>query len=261
MSDYPYSFGDPCLPTRVQAAPSGPQWLHEIKHDGYRLMVRRTPHGIRVRTRNGFDWTDRYPLIVEAAERLAATSFVIDGDGVILVADGVSDFDRLHSPPRRRGAPARLRPAGVESHRPAPRAMDNREITLASLLHRSHAGIQLIEHIEADHGSTVFDHACHLRLEGIVSKRDAPYRSERSGTCLKVKNRAPGNVPRRGGSVLVTPADAHFEIKVDGLVRTHRAFRETAIMAARLLRQRNPGAAILVTDLRDGSSVSFDRLS
>jgi bifunctional non-homologous end joining protein LigD len=57
---HPYGFGDPCLPTRVDVAPSGPKWVHEIKHDGYRLMVRRTPQGIRIKTRRGFDWTDRY---------------------------------------------------------------------------------------------------------------------------------------------------------------------------------------------------------
>ena len=68
--------------------------------------------------------------------------------------------------------------------------LENRKATLASLLRRSHAGIQLVEHIEAEHGGTVFDHACRLGLEGIVSKRrDAPYRSGRSGTWLKVKNR------------------------------------------------------------------------
>ncbi len=46
-------------------------WLHEIKHDGYRLMVRRTPQGVRIKTRRGYEWTDRFPLIVDAANRLA----------------------------------------------------------------------------------------------------------------------------------------------------------------------------------------------
>ena len=87
MSAYVYGFGDPCLPTRVKVAPSGPMWVHEIKHDGYRLMVRRTPAGIRIKTRRGYDWTDRFPLIIEAASNLPATSFVIDGEGVILRPD------------------------------------------------------------------------------------------------------------------------------------------------------------------------------
>jgi bifunctional non-homologous end joining protein LigD len=88
---------EPCIPTRGTKVPAGPDWLHEIKHDGYRLIVVR--HGARVRlfTRNGHDWTKRYPLIVEAALRNRTTSFVIDGDAVLLGVDGVSDFDGLHS--------------------------------------------------------------------------------------------------------------------------------------------------------------------
>jgi bifunctional non-homologous end joining protein LigD len=64
----------------VQATPAG--WVHEVKHDGYRLIVRRTPQGVRIKTRNGYDWTDRFPVIVKAANRLRATSFVLDGEGV-----------------------------------------------------------------------------------------------------------------------------------------------------------------------------------
>jgi bifunctional non-homologous end joining protein LigD len=86
-------FLDPCLPTRVPVAPSGPAWLHEIKHDGYRLMVRRTPEGVRIKTRRGYDWTDRYPRIVKVAGALRATSFVIDGEGAILRPDGVTGWE------------------------------------------------------------------------------------------------------------------------------------------------------------------------
>jgi len=83
--------------------------VHEIKHDGYRLLVRRTPAGVWIATRRGFDRTDRYPLIVDAAKRLRATSFVLDGEGVILRQDGVSDFDRLRSRRHDNGATPRLR--------------------------------------------------------------------------------------------------------------------------------------------------------
>jgi hypothetical protein len=57
----------PCLPTRGKVVPAGPDWIHEIKHDGYRLTVHRDGKRVRLFTRNGHDWTDRYPLIVEAA--------------------------------------------------------------------------------------------------------------------------------------------------------------------------------------------------
>ena len=98
--------------------------------------------------------------------------------------------------------------------------------------------------------------------EGIVSKRrDAPYQHGRSRTWLKTKNPAsPGDDAGVGGPVLMTaPLGAQFEIKVDGVVRSNRDRRDTAIEAARFLQQRNPGAKITVTDLRDGSVVSFDR--
>jgi ATP dependent DNA ligase-like protein len=69
----------------------------QIKHDGYRLIVQKDHKRVRLFTRNGHDWTDRYPLIVEAALRNRATSFVIDGEAVLLGVDGVSDFDGLHA--------------------------------------------------------------------------------------------------------------------------------------------------------------------
>ncbi len=166
--------------------------VHEIKHDGYRLMVRRTPQGVRIKTRNGYDWTDRFPVIIEAATKLRATSFVIDGQGVILPDDGVSDFDRLHS--RRHDGEVQLlgfdllELDGADLRR---QLLTTRKATLASLLRRSRDGIQLVEHIEATEGATVFEHACKLGLEGIVSKRrDSTYHPGRSRMWLKIKNPA-----------------------------------------------------------------------
>ena len=60
---------EPCLPSPGEQPPTGPGWVHEIKHDGYRLMARRDPIGIRLLTRNGNDWFARYPLIVQAVDR------------------------------------------------------------------------------------------------------------------------------------------------------------------------------------------------
>src|SRR6478752_7483782 len=88
---------DPCIPTRGSKVPDRPEWIHEIKHDGYRLIVQREGKRVRLFTRNGYDWSDRYPLIVEAALRNQNSSFVIDGEAVLLGVDGRSDFDGLHS--------------------------------------------------------------------------------------------------------------------------------------------------------------------
>src|SRR6185436_13290250 len=54
---------DPCIPTKAAKVPDRPEWLHEIKHDGYRLIVQREGKCVRLFTRNGHDWSHRYPLI------------------------------------------------------------------------------------------------------------------------------------------------------------------------------------------------------
>ena len=86
-----------CLPTRATVVPSGPDWLHEIKYDGYRLRVDRYGDRVRLLTRGGYDWTKRYPWIVESALKNRTRQFVLDGEAVVLGADGISDFNALHS--------------------------------------------------------------------------------------------------------------------------------------------------------------------
>ena len=81
-----------------------PLWVHEIKHDGYRLMVRRDGARVSCFTRNGHDWADRFPAIVDAALRIKATSFMIDGEAVIACDDGTPDFNALRSKHRGHGA-------------------------------------------------------------------------------------------------------------------------------------------------------------
>jgi bifunctional non-homologous end joining protein LigD len=97
---------EPCIPTRGTRVPDQPEWIHEIKHDGYRLIIQRDGKRVRLFTRNGHDWSDRYPLIVEATLRNRNASFVIDGETVLLGVDGISDFNGLHS--RRHDAEVEL---------------------------------------------------------------------------------------------------------------------------------------------------------
>jgi ATP-dependent DNA ligase len=89
-------FIDPCIPTLAAKPPAGPDWVHEIKHDGYRLIVRRDGDAVHLFTRRGYDWTDRYPAIAAAAGKLRAQSFTVDGEAVVVGADGVAVFDALH---------------------------------------------------------------------------------------------------------------------------------------------------------------------
>jgi ATP dependent DNA ligase domain len=69
-----------CLPTAATAVPSGPDWLHEIKYDGYRLRIERDGDLVRLFSRNGYDWSGRYPWIVEAARKIRQARFVLDGE-------------------------------------------------------------------------------------------------------------------------------------------------------------------------------------
>jgi bifunctional non-homologous end joining protein LigD len=89
------AFIEPCLPSPADRPPSGRDWIHEIKLDGFRMVVRRDPAGVRLLTRNGHDWSGRFPLIVEAAGALRARSFLIDGEAVACGGDGMPVFDRL----------------------------------------------------------------------------------------------------------------------------------------------------------------------
>jgi bifunctional non-homologous end joining protein LigD len=77
----------PCIPTHALKVPSSPDWLYEIKHDGYRLIVQRDGVRARLFTRRGYDWSDRFPLIVEDASRLRTPFFVMNGEAVILRDD------------------------------------------------------------------------------------------------------------------------------------------------------------------------------
>jgi bifunctional non-homologous end joining protein LigD len=181
---------EPCIPTRGKKVPAGPDWIHEIKHDGYRLIVQREGKRVRLFTRNGHDWTERYPLIVEAALKNRSSSFVIDGEAVLLGVDGVSDFDGLHT--GKHDAEVQLYAfdcltLGGDDLRKLPLSL--RKTNLAPLLARRPDGIFLAPFEQGEIGPDLFRKACEFGLEGLVSKhRDRPYRAGTSPNWLKVKN-------------------------------------------------------------------------
>jgi bifunctional non-homologous end joining protein LigD len=180
-----------CLPTGAKAVPSGPDWYHEIKYDGFRLRVERNADRVRLITRGGYDWTKRYPWIVEAALKNRTKHFVIDGEAVILGVDGYSDFNALHSGKHNEqvqlcafdvlamdGGDLRSLPLSI------------RKTNLARLLARRPDGIFLSDFEQGEIGPDLFVAACQMGLEGLVSKRrDLPYRGGRSKHWIKVKNR------------------------------------------------------------------------
>jgi bifunctional non-homologous end joining protein LigD len=182
-------FIEPCLPSLATKPPSGSEWLHEIKHDGYRLMIRRDTAGMRLLTRRGYDWTARFPAIASAASVLRAKSFLIDGEAVCCDDKGIAVFDKLR---QRRNewsvflvAFDLLELNGRDLRR---EPIEIRKAGLARLLRNAESGLQLSEHIEHE-VAIAFEHACKLGLEGIVSKRrGSRYQSGRSSLWLKSKN-------------------------------------------------------------------------
>jgi len=186
----PAGFIAPCLPTNAPQPPSGSMWLHEIKHDGFRVIARKEGKQIKLYSRPGNDLTYRFPLIVEALAKLRARSCVIDGEAVACDRTGVSSFDLIRH--RQHDGSVflwafDLIELDADDLRREP--LEVRKATLASLLARAAAGARFNEHFEHEDGPLVFAHACKMGLEGIVSKRkNSRYRSGRSPDWIKSKN-------------------------------------------------------------------------
>lgn len=187
----------PCLPISARVPPPGPGWLHEIKHDGFRIMACRDSAGVHLLTRQGHDFAARFPQIAAAVAALPARTCLIDGEAIVCDGAGLAVFDLVSQ--------GELEPAAVlcafdllevdgRDLRSLP--IEHRKRTLAKTVRGPHPGIMLNEHYEGD-GDTVFEHACKLGSEGIVSKRlGSPYRSGRHEDWVEVKNPAAPAVAR-----------------------------------------------------------------
>jgi len=183
----PAAFIQPCRPIVVAQPPTGPGWMHELKHDGYRLQIHVRDGRVRLYTRNGADWTKRYPRIVEEASRLREP-LIIDAEVVCLSDKGVADFDILHSRTADEKAVALafdLLLSGDDIRR---QPLIERKNALRWVLRKAREGIQYVEATDGD-GEKMFAAVCELGLEGIVSKRlNSVYRSGPSKTWLKTQN-------------------------------------------------------------------------
>ena len=184
-------FFEPQLPSLVDQPPEGEHWIHEIKHDGYRCRVLLERGRARVLTRNGHDWTDRYPSIVRAAANLRCKTAILDGEAVVQDGNGASDFDSLRSAMRWRSHEIILYAFDMlylDGHNLRPQTLLERRIKLRWVVGvDSESRIQFSEEFHGN--SAAFFKACADKgLEGMVSKHAlAPYRSGRSKTWLKTK--------------------------------------------------------------------------
>jgi bifunctional non-homologous end joining protein LigD len=180
------------LATLVAQPPSGDDWLHEIKYDGYRIGARVRKGRVSLYTRNGNDWTAAFPEIADAVRKLGLEDAVIDGEAAMVLPDGRTSFQALQNTGggERRGTLVyfvfdllRLDGENLERF-----PLDERKARLKKLVGRRTTGrIRFSEHVEGN-GEAFFAEACRAGLEGIVSKRrDQPYRAGRHGGWVKAK--------------------------------------------------------------------------
>jgi bifunctional non-homologous end joining protein LigD len=184
-ADYP-GFIEPALASSINKVPAGDRWIHEIKFDGYRVQVHLVNQAIKVFTRRGHDWTDRFRKVADDAWHIAAGSAIIDGEVVIPAADGTTDFAVLQNELKGRSTRIVL----VAFDLLYLNGHDLRKLPLIerkALLKKAINGtdIQLSESFEID-GAEIFAHACKVGLEGVVSKvRDSRYASGRGNDWVK----------------------------------------------------------------------------
>src|ERR1700674_1506908 len=163
-------FIDPALATSIGKVPNGERWVHEIKFDGYRVQVHLRDAAVKVFTRRGIDWTNRFRKIAADAWNINAGSAIIDGEVVVPAANGTTDFSVLQNELKGRSKKIVM----VAFDLLYLNGYDLRKMPLIdrkALLKKLVAGtpIQFSESFEIE-GQEMFKHACKTGLEGVVSK-------------------------------------------------------------------------------------------
>ncbi|WP_281976420.1 DNA ligase D [Pseudorhizobium flavum] len=185
-------FVTPQLATLVKSAPSGKRWIHEIKLDGYRVQARIDGGDIKLLTRTGLDWTNKFgDAIVDALKRLPVQQAVLDGEVVVNGGSGATEFSLLQQD-LSEGRTDRLVFFAFDllyldgADLTASKLVDRKQ-ALEGILSGSSDAVRYSEHFD-DEGGLVLKHACRLSLEGIISKiGDAPYRGGRGKDWVKSK--------------------------------------------------------------------------
>ena len=189
-------FEPPQLATLVDTVPAGNAWLHEIKFDGYRALIAASGDNVRVYTRNGLDWTEKFAPLVRAVRALDLPACLIDGEVVAYGADGNPDFSSLQAVLKRGHGEQGPQDAlsfhafdllnlSGEDLKPLPNI--ERKERLEALLGDAEPPIHVADHVIGA-GETLFAAMCKSGQEGVICKRaDAPYIGRRSQSWLKVK--------------------------------------------------------------------------
>ncbi|MBX9590000.1 MAG: DNA ligase D [Hyphomonadaceae bacterium] len=186
------SFIEPQLASLATKPPTGGNWVHEVKFDGYRLLARVDRGHVKLKTRSGLDWTAKFPTLKKALEALPVVAAFIDGEVVVETERGTPSFADLQAD-LSEGRSDRFRYYAfdllhLDGTDLSGSPLIERKRILADMLSGHHGVLAYSEHFTGP-GHVVFDHACRLGLEGIVSKlKTAPYRSGRSKSWLKMKS-------------------------------------------------------------------------
>ncbi|HLG88231.1 MAG TPA: DNA ligase D [Alphaproteobacteria bacterium] len=181
----------PELASPAERAPTGNDWLHEIKFDGYRLLAKIADGKVTLNTRNRLDWTSRFPEIARTFGKLGVKDALIDGEVVHTLPNGVASFSALQND-LSQGTTGNLVYMAfdllhLDGWDLMGASLETRKAALGALLEGADARIRYSDH-QVGHGPQFFAAACRMALEGIVSKRrDAPYRLGRTQDWLKVK--------------------------------------------------------------------------
>lgn len=185
------AFKEPMLAQLVEAPPEGTHWLHETKFDGYRLQVHLRNGDVKLYTRSGQDWVDRFHSVAQAFKKLDVKDAVIDGEVVVLDQKGRSDFQLLQNAIKAKDQRHMYFYAFDLLHLDGKsfleKALVERKAALEEVMQDPPAILRYSEHIEG-HGAALFKKSCKLELEGVVSKKaESTYTSGRGNSWVKSK--------------------------------------------------------------------------
>lgn len=264
---------EPELATKVDAAPVGEGWIHEIKLDGYRTLVRIDGEDVRFFTRSGLDWTDRFAALVEPVRRLGIGTGWIDGEVTVLMPDGRSSFGALQAE-LKRGSAAHLTLHAFDA--PYLNGFDLRETPLVErkrllrqALEQPDPRVRFVDHVAGD-GDEFYRQACEYALEGSIAKRaDSRYRPGRGRDWLKIKCTGredfaiigftePAGGPSGVGALLLASRSPSGVLAYAGRVGTGWSRAESRLLRARLGPLEQDGPATEVPG-RDWKGVRWTR--
>ena len=185
----PPGFILPCQPVLATKVPTGDGWLHELKHDGFRILAHKDGGRVHLWSRNGRDRSGDFVAITDAVRAVPASRIVLDGEAVAHCLDGLPDFHKLLGDGKATACLYAFDLLWLEAQDLRRVELIGRRRMLHKALKKAGPALRFSEHMEGADGEAMFRHACAMGLEGIVSKRaTSRYKSGSCVSWVKVKN-------------------------------------------------------------------------